>query len=76
MGCEMSKQVVVEKIGGPAENYNDFTASFPKNDCRYAVFDFDFVMSENCQKSKIFLALEFVWRLDSAKARPARAREF
>lgn len=51
---EKSKQVVVDKTGGPAESYNDFTASLPENDCRYAVFDFDFVTSENCQKSKIF----------------------
>lgn len=51
---EKKREVVVEKTGGPAENYADFTASLPDNDCRYAVYDFDFVTSENCQKSKIF----------------------
>lgn len=51
---EKKKEVVVEKTGGPAESYEDFTASLPENDCRYAVYDFDFVTSENCQKSKIF----------------------
>ncbi|XVF62855.1 hypothetical protein PTKIN_Ptkin09bG0042100 [Pterospermum kingtungense] len=51
---ETKKEVVVEKTGGPAESYDDFTASLPENDCRYAVYDFDFVTSENCQKSKIF----------------------
>ncbi|MCI42253.1 actin-depolymerizing factor-like [Trifolium medium] len=51
---EKKKEVVVEKTGGPAESYDDFTASLPENDCRYAVFDFDFVTAENCQKSKIF----------------------
>lgn len=51
---EKTKEVVVEKTGSPAESYDDFTASLPENDCRYAVFDFDFVTSENCQKSKIF----------------------
>ncbi|GAY52555.1 hypothetical protein CUMW_142750 [Citrus unshiu] len=51
---EKKKEVVVEKTGGPAESYDDFTASLPDNDCRYAVYDFDFVTSENCQKSKIF----------------------
>ncbi|KAI6693534.1 hypothetical protein NL676_021244 [Syzygium grande] len=30
------------------------TAEEEENDCRYAVYDFDFVTSENCQKSKIF----------------------
>ncbi|GMH19934.1 hypothetical protein Nepgr_021775 [Nepenthes gracilis] len=51
---EQKKEVVVEKTGGPAESYDEFTASLPENDCRYAVYDFDFVTSENCQKSKIF----------------------
>lgn len=51
---EKKREVVVEKTGGPAESYDDFAASLPENDCRYAVFDFDFVTAENCQKSKIF----------------------
>lgn len=51
---EKKKEVVVEKTGSPAETYDDFTASLPEDDCRYAVYDFDFVTSENCQKSKIF----------------------
>lgn len=51
---DKKNEVVVEKTGGPAENYDDFTSSLPENDCRYAIYDFDFVTSENCQKSKIF----------------------
>ncbi|GAV67813.1 Cofilin_ADF domain-containing protein [Cephalotus follicularis] len=51
---EKKREVVVEKTGGRAESYDDLTASLPENDCRYAVYDFDFVTSENCQKSKIF----------------------
>ncbi|KAG8370413.1 hypothetical protein BUALT_Bualt14G0114300 [Buddleja alternifolia] len=51
---EKKKEVVVEKTGSPAESYEDFTACLPENDCRYAVYDFDYVTSENCQKSKIF----------------------
>ncbi|KAJ8431835.1 hypothetical protein Cgig2_027580 [Carnegiea gigantea] len=51
---EKKKEVVVEKTGGPAESYDDFLAALPENDCRYAVYDYDFVTSENCQKSKIF----------------------
>ncbi|MBA0686265.1 hypothetical protein Goari_013875 [Gossypium aridum] len=51
---EKKRKVVVEKTGDPAETYDDFTASLPENDCRYAVYDFDFVTSDNCQKSKIF----------------------
>ncbi|GLJ54941.1 hypothetical protein SUGI_1179540 [Cryptomeria japonica] len=51
---EKTKQVLVDKTGGAAESYDDFMASLPDNDCRYAVFDFDFVTVDNCQKSKIF----------------------
>ncbi|KAK4487462.1 hypothetical protein RD792_005903 [Penstemon davidsonii] len=51
---EKNNEVVVEKTGGPAENYANFAESLPKDDCRYAVYDFDFVTYENCQKSKIF----------------------
>lgn len=51
---EKKQEVVVEKTGGPGESYDDFAASLPVNDCRYAVYDFDFVTEDNCQKSKIF----------------------
>ncbi|PIN00835.1 Actin depolymerizing factor [Handroanthus impetiginosus] len=51
---EKKNEVVVDKIGDPTESYNDFAESLPVNDCRYAVYDFDFVTSENCRKSKIF----------------------
>ncbi|KAH7663206.1 ADF/Cofilin protein [Dioscorea alata] len=51
---EDSRAVMVDKVGGPGEGYDDLAASLPVDDCRYAVFDFDFVTVDNCQKSKIF----------------------
>ncbi|GJW16837.1 putative ribonuclease H-like domain-containing protein [Tanacetum coccineum] len=51
---EKQKQVIVENLGEPTECYEDFTACLPADDCRYAVYDFDFVTAENCQKSRIF----------------------
>ncbi|XP_058181436.1 uncharacterized protein LOC131299880 [Rhododendron vialii] len=60
------QEVVVEKLGGPDENYDDFTASLPADECRYAVFDFDFITDENCQKSKIFF---IAWSPDTSKVR-------
>ncbi|CAA3010413.1 actin-depolymerizing factor 7, partial [Olea europaea subsp. europaea] len=48
------QQVVVDKLGNPGDTYDDFTASLPDNECRYAVYDFDFTTDENVQKSKIF----------------------
>ncbi|KAF1899659.1 hypothetical protein Lal_00019789 [Lupinus albus] len=49
-----NQEVVVDKVGSPEETYDDFTASLPPDECRYAVFDFDFTTIENVQKSKIF----------------------
>ncbi|KAG1361945.1 actin-depolymerizing factor 5 [Cocos nucifera] len=51
---EGSRAVMVDKVGGPGEGYEDLAASLPIDDCRYAVFDFDFVTVDKCQKSKIF----------------------
>lgn len=51
---EKKNEVVVEKTGAPGESYDDFAAALPESDCRYAVYDFDFVTKDNCQKSKIF----------------------
>ncbi|CAI9274067.1 unnamed protein product [Lactuca saligna] len=58
--------VIVDKIGGPDKNYEDFTNSLPGDECRYAVFDFDFITDENCQKSKIIF---IAWSPDTSKVR-------
>ncbi|XP_020085604.1 uncharacterized protein LOC109708313 [Ananas comosus] len=63
---EKVQQVMVERLGEPTESYDDFTACLPHNECRYAVFDFDFITDENCQKSKIFF---ISWSPDAAKVR-------
>lgn len=55
------EEVVVEKTGAPGESYDDFTASLPADDCRYAVYDLDFVSDDNCRKSKIFFISWFVF---------------
>ncbi|CAL5407827.1 unnamed protein product [Camellia sinensis] len=60
------QNVAVEKLGSPEESYEDFTASLPADECRYAVFDFDFITDENCQKSKIFF---IAWSPDTSKVR-------
>ncbi|CAL9769496.1 unnamed protein product [Musa acuminata subsp. burmannicoides] len=63
---EKSKQVIVEKVGEPTLGYDDFAASLPTNECRYAIYDFDFVTEENCQKSKIFF---IAWSPDTSRVR-------
>ncbi|XP_071724687.1 actin-depolymerizing factor 7 isoform X3 [Rutidosis leptorrhynchoides] len=61
-----SQKVVVDRLGSPDETYDDFTASLPANECRYAVYDFDFTTNENCQKSKIFFV---AWSPDISMVR-------
>ncbi|KAK4775489.1 hypothetical protein SAY87_023450 [Trapa incisa] len=63
---EKQKQVVVDKVGGPIQSYDDFAASLPANECRYAVYDFDFITKENCQKSRIFF---IAWSPDTSRVR-------
>eukprot|EP01018_Ginkgo_biloba_P020360 Gb_41490 [translate_table: standard] len=60
------QQITVEKLGEPTESYDSFTASLPEKECRYAVYDFDFVTEENCQKSKIIF---ISWSPDTSKVR-------
>nr|GLL47558.1 actin-depolymerizing factor 5 [Ipomoea trifida]GMD85607.1 actin-depolymerizing factor 5 [Ipomoea batatas]GME14634.1 actin-depolymerizing factor 5 [Ipomoea batatas] len=71
---EKSRKVTVDKVGGAGESYDDLAASLPKDDCRYAVFDFDFVTVDNCRKSKIFF---IAWSDIAGKSRfrsPAESR--
>ncbi|KAA0044077.1 actin-depolymerizing factor 2-like [Cucumis melo var. makuwa] len=63
---EKQKQVVVEKVGEPTQSYEDFAKSLPSDECRYAIYDFDFVTEENCQKSRIFF---IAWSPDSSRVR-------
>ncbi|KAL0460304.1 UNVERIFIED_CONTAM: Actin-depolymerizing factor 1 [Sesamum latifolium] len=50
---EKQKQVIVEKLGEPSQTYDDFTACLPADECRYAVYDFDF-MTERMSKEQDF----------------------
>ncbi|KAJ6672076.1 COFILIN/ACTIN-DEPOLYMERIZING FACTOR-LIKE PROTEIN [Salix viminalis] len=61
-----SQQVVIEKLGSPEETYEEFAASLPADECRYAVFDYDFITTDNCQKSKIFF---IAWSPDTSRVR-------
>ncbi|KAK6137616.1 hypothetical protein DH2020_028642 [Rehmannia glutinosa] len=63
---EKIQRVIVEKLGQPGESYDDFASSLPDNECRYAVYDFDFTTNENCQKSKIFFV---AWAPDTSRIR-------
>ncbi|XLU20455.1 hypothetical protein S245_056521 [Arachis hypogaea] len=51
---ENQKQVIVEKLGEPAQGYKDFAACLPPNECHYAIYDFKFLSEGNVPKSRIF----------------------
>jgi len=55
--------VVVDSTAPPATKYEDFVKILPANDCRYAVFDFEYEF-EGGQRNKILFV---VWAPDSAK---------
>ncbi|XP_052113755.1 uncharacterized protein LOC110277722 [Arachis duranensis] len=40
---ENQKQVIVEKLGGSAQGYEDFAACLLPNECRYTIYDFEFL---------------------------------
>ncbi|KAK4476578.1 hypothetical protein RD792_015735 [Penstemon davidsonii] len=63
---DKAQQVMVEKVGNQSETYEDFTNSLPANECRYAVFDYDFTTDENCHKSKIYF---IAWSPEIARVR-------
>ncbi|KAA0033926.1 actin-depolymerizing factor 2 [Cucumis melo var. makuwa] len=63
---EKQKQVTVEKVGEPGQSYEDFTACLPADECRYAVYDFEFLTEGNVPKSRIFF---IAWSPDTSKVR-------
>ncbi|XP_073054778.1 actin-depolymerizing factor 3 isoform X1 [Primulina huaijiensis] len=63
---EKQKQVMVEKLGEPGQTYDDFITFLPADECRYAVFDFEFLTKENVPKSRIFF---IAWSPDTARVR-------
>uniref|UniRef100_A0ACD6A9N3 Uncharacterized protein n=1 Tax=Avena sativa TaxID=4498 RepID=A0ACD6A9N3_AVESA len=59
-------EIVVDQIGDRAATYEDFTKVLPETDCRFAVYDFDYMTPEEVPKSKIYYIF---WSPDTAKVR-------
>eukprot|EP01108_Squamamoeba_japonica_P004034 TRINITY_DN321_c0_g1_i1.p2 TRINITY_DN321_c0_g1~~TRINITY_DN321_c0_g1_i1.p2 ORF type:complete len:144 (-),score=63.82 TRINITY_DN321_c0_g1_i1:79-510(-) len=58
-------EVEVEKLGEPGADYASFVAALPKDDCRYAVYDFEYEQADGGGKrTKILFVL---WSPDTAK---------
>eukprot|EP00244_Chara_vulgaris_P015115 TRINITY_DN9989_c0_g1_i1.p1 TRINITY_DN9989_c0_g1~~TRINITY_DN9989_c0_g1_i1.p1 ORF type:complete len:140 (-),score=25.21 TRINITY_DN9989_c0_g1_i1:65-484(-) len=48
-----AKTVIVDKLGGEGDGFEDLVAALPENESRYAVYDYDYITTDNCEKSKI-----------------------
>ncbi|KAF5092431.1 hypothetical protein D0Z03_002864 [Geotrichum reessii] len=58
-------EIVVSKTSSQ-NDYEDFLADLPENDCRYAVYDFEYDTSDSGKRSKIVF---FTWSPDTAPIR-------
>lgn len=47
------KQVVIAAVGDKSSSFQEFLAQLPPSDCRYAVFDYQYINSEGIAYSKI-----------------------
>eukprot|EP00032_Breviata_anathema_P000196 JZ548444.1.p1 GENE.JZ548444.1~~JZ548444.1.p1 ORF type:complete len:138 (+),score=78.21 JZ548444.1:20-433(+) len=56
-------EVVVEKTGEKTANYDAFVADLPNDDCRYAVYDFEYE-AEGVTRNKILFV---VWAPENSK---------
>ena len=58
-----NKKIIVEQTAPASSSYDDFLNALPQDDCRYAVYDFEYT-KDGGQRNKIcFVA----WSPDSAK---------
>lgn len=61
---ENDAEIVVDTFGDKSKTYDDFTACLPPNECRYGVFDLDFVTRDGRDANKIIFVS---WSPDTAK---------
>ena len=61
---ETEGSVLTAATGAVDGVYEDFVAALPEDDCRYAVYDYRYVNSEECEFRKLVF---IVWNPDSAR---------
>jgi cofilin len=58
--------VVIDQVGEPGSNFEEFLAALPENDCRYGIFDYQFTAPDgNIMNKLVFLN----WAPDSARVK-------
>eukprot|EP00053_Salpingoeca_punica_P003916 m.45988 g.45988 ORF g.45988 m.45988 type:complete len:142 (-) comp12494_c0_seq1:550-975(-) len=57
-------QIIVDEKAGPEAQYSDFISKLPRDDCRYAIYDFDYSLPDGGVRNKLIFV---VWCPDTAK---------
>lgn len=57
---------IVADVCSESDNFDDLTAAFPENDCRYAVYDCNFTTQDGREANKI---VQIAWIPDTAKVK-------
>ncbi|KAJ3813278.1 hypothetical protein F5876DRAFT_87194 [Lentinula aff. lateritia] len=60
-----NKEIITEKTS-ESDNYEDFIADLPEDQCRYAVYDFQYEKEGGGQRNKVCF---FLWNPDAASVR-------
>ncbi|KAF9331687.1 cofilin [Podila minutissima] len=60
---EDNKSIEVEKTSEASATYDDFVQQLPEDDCRYAVYDFDYTLPDGPRNKIVF----FTWSPDNSK---------
>ncbi|KAF9313878.1 cofilin [Podila horticola] len=58
-----AKTIEVEKTSEVSATYDDFVKELPTDDCRYAVYDFDYTLPEGPRNKIVF----YTWSPDTSK---------
>ncbi|KAI9231996.1 MAG: hypothetical protein BYD32DRAFT_429447 [Podila humilis] len=57
------KSIEIEKSSDASATYDDFLGDLPGDDCRYAIYDFDYTIPEGPRNKIVF----FTWSPDNSK---------
>eukprot|EP00743_Colponemidia_sp_Colp-15_P000620 GILK01000693.1.p1 GENE.GILK01000693.1~~GILK01000693.1.p1 ORF type:complete len:150 (+),score=24.93 GILK01000693.1:40-450(+) len=63
---EEGREIQIEHIGERAATYDQFLSLLPENDCRYAVFDYEFNTTDGRPQSKLVF---FAWSPDTSSVK-------
>mmetsp|Transcript_144318 Transcript_144318/g.204073 ORF Transcript_144318/g.204073 Transcript_144318/m.204073 type:complete len:138 (+) Transcript_144318:23-436(+) len=56
-------EIQVAKTGDKSSSYDDFLEELPENECRYAIYDYEFKHDDRLQSKILFI----VWAPDTSK---------